>query len=198
MHRLQQTWSSRAIAVGRKPQPSGRGRSQRSHRAAGQALLSWAHQECRGTRRSLAWTQWHSQRRQGGSQALVQLDSRNMCGVRSRSCLDASGPSRGRRWRTATLNEALLLRLAAEFQGFARDLHEQTCDTFAAWIIPSDPTVKQVVRKQLADGRQLERGNANPVSIGSDWRRDLDGLTANLDGEIAAQLGRLFQRQSPW
>jgi hypothetical protein len=34
------------------------------------------------------------------------------------------GPSRGRRWRTATLNEALLLRLAAEFQGFARDLHD--------------------------------------------------------------------------
>jgi hypothetical protein len=157
------------------------------------------------------------------------------------------------------LNEALLLRLAAEFQGFARDLHEQTCDTFAAWITPSDPTVQQVVRKQLANGRQLERGNANPVSIGSDfgrfgfdvwptlrkrdplterhqhtlrllndarngiahadeakqlrlraegfplvlgtyrrWRRDLDGLTANLDGEIAAQLGRLFQRQSPW
>jgi hypothetical protein len=169
------------------------------------------------------------------------------------------GPSRGRRWRTATLNEALLLRLAAEFQGFARDLHEQTCDTFAAWITPSDPTVQQVVRKQLANGRQLERGNANPVSIGSDfgrfgfdvwptllkrdplterhqrtlrllndarngiahadeakllrlraegfplvlgtyrrWRRDLDDLTANLDGEIAAQLGRLFQRQSPW
>jgi hypothetical protein len=49
------------------------------------------------------------------------------------------GPSRGRRWRTATLNEALLLRLAAEFQGFARDLHEQTCDTFAVWITPSDP-----------------------------------------------------------
>jgi hypothetical protein len=169
------------------------------------------------------------------------------------------GPSRGRRWRTSTLNEALLLRLAAEFQGFARDLHEQTCDTFAAWITPSDPTVQQVVRKQLANGRQLERGNANPVSIGSDfgrfgfdvwptlrkrdplterhqrtlrllndarngiahadeakllrlraegfplvlgtyrrWRRDLDDLTANLDGEIAAQLGRLFQRQSPW
>lgn len=35
-------------------------------------------------------------------------------------------------------------------------------------------------------------------SRGRRWRRDLDGLTANLDGEIAAQLGRLFQRQSPW
>jgi len=159
----------------------------------------------------------------------------------------------------AALNEALLLRLAAEFQGFARDLHEQACDTFASWIAPSNPTVQQVVRKQLVHGRELERGNAHPGSIGSDfgrfgfdvwpaldkrdphtprhnltltllndarngiahadeakllklraegfplvlgtyrrWRRDLDDLTANLDDEIAAQLGRLFQRQSPW
>jgi hypothetical protein len=169
------------------------------------------------------------------------------------------GPTRGQRRRTAALNEALLLRLAAEFQGFARDLHEQACDTFASWVAPSNPTVQQVVRKQLVHGRELERGNAHPGSIGSDfgrfgfdvwpaldkrdphtprhnltltvlndarngiahadeakllklraegfplvlstyrrWRRDLDDLTANLDGEIAAQLGRLFQRQSPW
>jgi hypothetical protein len=33
------------------------------------------------------------------------------------------GTGRGRRWRTSALNEALVLRLAAEFQGFARDLH---------------------------------------------------------------------------
>jgi hypothetical protein len=157
------------------------------------------------------------------------------------------------------LNEALLLRLAAEFQGFARDLHELSCDVFASWISPSDPTVQQVVRKQLANSRELERGNAHPGSIGSDfgrfgfdvwpalairnphtarhnrtlqllndarnsiahadeakllklraegfplvlgtyrrWRRDLDGLAANLDGETATQLGRLFQRQGPW
>ncbi len=159
----------------------------------------------------------------------------------------------------AALNEALLLRLAAEFQGFARDLHEQACDTFASWIAPSNPTVQRVVRKQLANGRELERGNAHPGSIGSDfgrfgfdvwptlamqdshterhnrtlqllndarngiahadepkllklraegfplvlstyrsWRRDLDGLAANLDAETATQLGQLFQRQRPW
>jgi hypothetical protein len=169
------------------------------------------------------------------------------------------GSTRGQRRRGAALNEALLLRLAAEFQGFARDLHEQACDIFASWIAPSNPTVQQVVRKQLVHGRELERGNAHPGSIGSDfgrfgfdvwpaldkrdphtprhnltltllndarngiahadeakllrlraegfplvlgtyrrWHRDLDGLTANLDSEIAAQLGRLFQRQSPW
>jgi hypothetical protein len=57
-------------------------------------------------------------------------------------------PTRGQRRRAAALNEALLLRLAAEFQGFARDLHEQACDTFASWIAPSNPTVQQVVRRR--------------------------------------------------
>jgi len=122
---------------------------------------------------SRALTTWRKERRERLDELLHAHQS-------------VGGPSRGRRWRTATLNEALLLRLAAEFQGFARDLHEQTCDTFAAWITPSDPTVQQVMRKPLVLGTYRR------------WRRDLDGLTASLDGEIAAQLGRLFQRQSPW
>ena len=81
------------------------------------------------------------------------------------------GPARGRRWRTATLNEALMLRLAAEFQGFARDLHEQACEVFASWIAPLNPDVQWVVRNQLACGRELERGNAHPGSIGGDFGR---------------------------
>jgi hypothetical protein len=36
------------------------------------------------------------------------------------------GSGRGRRWVTEELNHALVLRLAAEFQGFARDLHEES------------------------------------------------------------------------
>ncbi len=74
------------------------------------------------------------------------------------------GSARGRRWRTATLNEALLLRLAAEFQGFARDLHQEACDIFAAWTAPSNLAVRQVVRAQLMEGRELERGNARGLS----------------------------------
>jgi len=81
------------------------------------------------------------------------------------------GPARGRRWRTAALNEALILRLAAEFQGFARDLHDQASDVFASWIAPSSPTVEQVVRNRLVGGRELERGNAQPGSIGGDFGR---------------------------
>ena len=81
------------------------------------------------------------------------------------------GPARGRRWRAAVLSEALFLRLAAEFQGFARDLHQQACGVFASWIAPSNPTVEDVVRKQLVQGRELARGNAHPGAIGRDFGR---------------------------
>lgn len=59
------------------------------------------------------------------------------------------GPGPGRRWRTAALNDALILRLAAEFQGFARDLHDQASDVFASWIAPSSPTAQRVVRNHF-------------------------------------------------
>jgi hypothetical protein len=81
------------------------------------------------------------------------------------------GPAPGRRWRTAAINDALILRLAAEFQGFARDLHDQASDVFASWIAPSSPTAQRVVRNRLVEGRELERGNAHPGSIGRDFGR---------------------------
>lgn len=81
------------------------------------------------------------------------------------------GPGPGRRWRTTALSDALILRLAAEFQGFARDLHDQASDVFASWIAPSSPTAQRVVRSRLVEGRELERGNAHPGSIGNDFGR---------------------------
>lgn len=170
------------------------------------------------------------------------------------------GTGRGRRWRTAGLNEALVLRLAAEFQAYARELHDQASDQFVAWVAPGSTPVQGVVRRRLTESRQLDRGNAQPSSLGSDfgrlgfelwpalsardkaiakrhndslerlnrarnalahgedaplatlraegfalvlttfkvWRRDIDGLAANLDFEVADQLGRLFGQPSPW
>jgi hypothetical protein len=158
------------------------------------------------------------------------------------------------------LNEALVLRLAAEFQAFTRDLHDQASDQFAAWVAPGSATVQTVVRRRLTENRQLDRGNAHPASLGSDfgrfgfelwpalsarhrgptqrhnqslerlnqarnaiahgdeaplvtlraegfplvlttfrrWRQDVEGLAANLDFEVAAQLGRLFGKPNPW
>jgi hypothetical protein len=85
--------------------------------------------------------------------------------------IHAGGPNQRRRWLTAVLSEALFLRLAAEFQGFARDLHDQACDVFASWIAPGNPAAKGVVNKQLGQGRSLERGNAHPDSIARDFGR---------------------------
>ncbi len=99
--------------------------------------------------------------------------------------IHAGGPNQRRRWLTAVLSEALFLRLAAEFQGFARDLHDQACDVFASWIAPDNPAAKGVVNKQFGQVRSLERGK-------------LDILADNLDAETAAQLGRLFGRKEPW
>ncbi|MDA8267902.1 MAG: hypothetical protein M0013_05950 [Actinomycetota bacterium] len=89
--------------------------------------------------------------------------------VHAHGLVGGSGP--GRRWRTDALNEAMALRLAAEFQGFARDLHDLACDVFAAWVAPSVPGAEAVVRDSLKQGRDLDRGNAHPGSIGKDFGR---------------------------
>jgi len=81
------------------------------------------------------------------------------------------GPGRGRRWRTQQLNNALVLRLAAEFQGFSRDLHDLSARTFASWAAGGNTSVESALDKLLVEGRQLDRGNANPGSLGSDFGR---------------------------
>jgi hypothetical protein len=81
------------------------------------------------------------------------------------------GSGQGRRWRTEALNYALVLRLAAEFQGFARDLHDLSCGTFANWAAPANLAVQNVIRNRLIQDRQLEKGNAQPGGLGSDFGR---------------------------
>jgi hypothetical protein len=81
------------------------------------------------------------------------------------------GLGRGRRWRTQQLNNALILRLAAEFQGFARDLHDLASKTFAAWTAGGNAGLERALEKLLTEGRQLDRGNAQPSSLGADFGR---------------------------
>jgi hypothetical protein len=50
-------------------------------------------------------------------------------------------------------NAALILRLAAEFQGFARDLHCLACSRFASWTASTSPAVESVIRNRLREGR---------------------------------------------
>ena len=85
--------------------------------------------------------------------------------------LSLSGTGAGRRWTTGELNRALLLRLAAQFQGFAKDLHQETAVTFGSLSRPADPAIARVIAAGLQTNRELDRGNAQEASLASDFGR---------------------------
>ena len=78
------------------------------------------------------------------------------------------GSASGRRWQTEQLNWALILRLAAEFQGFARELHDLGARALA---VGSNGTMAGIVQRSLVLNRDLDRGNAHPAALGSDFGR---------------------------
>ncbi|MDA8284213.1 MAG: hypothetical protein M0Z42_13190 [Actinomycetota bacterium] len=92
-----------------------------------------------------------------------------------------SGTAAGRRWATAELNRALILRLASQFQGFARDLHGETAITFGELAHPTDPVLARVVATGLQVNRQLDHKNAQEDSLSSDFSRVGIQLWAEMD-----------------
>lgn len=82
--------------------------------------------------------------------------------------MGGGGP--GRRWQTEQVNWALTLRLAGEFQGYCRDLHDEAVDFFVNTASPN-PAVASVLRAQLTSNRKLDRGNAQPDSLKQDFLR---------------------------
>lgn len=81
------------------------------------------------------------------------------------------GSGRGRRWRTEQLNWAITMRLAGEFQGFARELHDQSIECCVKSISTFNPALGNITRISMSRDRQLDRGNANPGALGSDFSR---------------------------
>lgn len=79
------------------------------------------------------------------------------------------GAGPGRRWRTRELNWALTLRVAGEFQGFARDLHDLAVDYFAVTVSRGNADLEALLRVRTTAGRLLDKGNAQPGSLGSDF-----------------------------
>lgn len=80
-------------------------------------------------------------------------------------------PGTGRRYATRQLNFALILRLASEFQGFARDLHDEAAIVMGEWSHPTDRRLAQVISSGLTAGRQLDRVNAKPETLAADFGR---------------------------
>ncbi len=80
------------------------------------------------------------------------------------------GLGRGRRYATEQINHAYAVLLAGQFQGFCRDLHTE-CAYFLVNNVGLPPAVSEMFRTELTRGRMLDRGNAHPGSLGSDFAR---------------------------
>lgn len=81
--------------------------------------------------------------------------------------IGGAGP--GRRTETEQINWALILRLAGEFQGYCRDLHDEAASDFARRAGGSNLVLRQQLQLMLTRNRQLDRGNAQSSSLGSDF-----------------------------
>ena len=79
------------------------------------------------------------------------------------------GSSSGRRYATQQINQAYLVMLSGQFQGFCRDLHSEAADVIAGSITPS--LLQPVFRARLTEGRKLDSGNPTPGNLGSDFGR---------------------------
>jgi hypothetical protein len=79
----------------------------------------------------------------------------------------STGP--GRRSTTQQVNQAYAVLLAAQFQGFCRDLHTECADYLAGVVTPV--ALRPVVLGEMKRARQLDRGNAQPSSLGADFGR---------------------------
>jgi hypothetical protein len=82
-----------------------------------------------------------------------------------------SGTGRGSRSRAEQLSWVLTLRLAGEFQGFARELHDVAVDHLVAVVAGGNTGLANVLRAGMTARRQLDRGNASPANLEEDYLR---------------------------
>ena len=77
------------------------------------------------------------------------------------------GTGPGRRYATEQLNYAYLAAVAAQFQGFCRDLHSEAVGAFAA----AAPRISAIIVLTLTKNRRLDQGNAHEGTIAEDFAR---------------------------
>lgn len=105
---------------------------------------------------SVSWHEWSTTR----AAELDEIESAHAA---------VGGIGRGRRYATEQINHAYAVLLAAQFQGFCRDLHSE-CAEVLVKEVPST-RVQDVMRWTLLLNRSLDRGNANAGAIGSEFGR---------------------------
>lgn len=77
-----------------------------------------------------------------------------------------AGPRRD--FTTQQMNRAYVILLAAQFQRFCADLHAECVDVLVEGV---PPNIKLIVVSNFLQGRHLDKGNAQPSSIGRDFGR---------------------------
>jgi hypothetical protein len=117
---------------------------------------------------SQALTIWRSTR-------LVRLD--RLLAAHPESVGSATDPAVAKEW-----TDALVLRLASEFQGFCRDLHNFTVNSLVDLVTVSSPHLSSLLTNGLISGRGLNRRSADPTTIDADFAR----LGLNLWPALAA------------
>ena len=68
-------------------------------------------------------------------------------------------------------SQALVLRLASEFQGFCRDLHDDAVQAIVTAVTPPVSPLRVMLLEGLTVGRGLDRFSADPRTIKDDFRR---------------------------
>lgn len=79
------------------------------------------------------------------------------------------GTGRGRRYATQQINQAYVMLLSGQFQGFCRDLHTECVDHFVGAASP--PVLQGLLRSGFLRERKLDRGNPSPGNVGEDFNR---------------------------
>lgn len=106
---------------------------------------------------SPALAQWRSGR-------LGRLD--RLIAVHPESRGSATDPAVAQEW-----THALVLRLASEFPGFCRDLHNEASRA-VAWALPlSDERIRLLIFVGLTTDRALNRNSADPRTLAGDFSR---------------------------
>lgn len=81
------------------------------------------------------------------------------------------GSAYARRPPTLELKHAIILRIASEFQGFCKDLHDEAAEAIAAALAPEDSQQRDLIATACVAGRRLNSGNARPEILKEDFDR---------------------------
>jgi hypothetical protein len=79
------------------------------------------------------------------------------------------GSGSGARAASQQINQAYVVLLSAQFQGFCRDLHS-VCAAHSI-VSVADPDLRRMLSSNLLFGRKIDGGNPNPGNISSDFNR---------------------------